>query len=474
MIACGALADASLVPKYEALLFPRDAATEAGGVADTVAVAAVWGLARMRDPKALPLLRRVARAGTPPMRALAVLGLGMARDKTSVADVTEIARSVDSGNVARAAAAYALGDLDAQAEVPTLLEIGEDGDALPRQMALVALAHMATASAKEPVWQRDAVQAMADSTFAGDDESAKGRAAANALQRTAVAALAMVGAGEHDGHTRPAARETMPVPEGSLDVDALLDALVPSNVPEAARAAALLRFADPLQRAAVAALRTSGPRAAAVLDALATGEGEFLPFVSRGETGPAADKARTIAASLEPGIVPLARHPDPAIRTKALVLVARSSTEGAAEAVADGLEDPNEVVQRVALAAVGVSRSGPGGAAAGERTIAAAGRVLAGHASWAIRALAAGALGRLAAAGGSGGAEATRRLAEAATADPYALVRQAALEALTSFDGCSARALAEHMAAGDPEPRVRAVADAIAQSTRARGACIPR
>src|SRR5208337_4630294 len=59
MIACGALADATLVPRYEALLFPKDAADQAGGTADSVAVSAVWGLARMRDPRAVPLLRRV-------------------------------------------------------------------------------------------------------------------------------------------------------------------------------------------------------------------------------------------------------------------------------------------------------------------------------------------------------------------------------------------------------------------------------
>jgi HEAT repeat protein len=98
--------------------------------------------------------------------------------------------------------------------------------------------------------------------------------------------------------------------------------------------------------------------------------------------------------------------------------------------------------------------------------------VLAGHASWAIRALAAGALGRLGAAGGNGGTEAARRLTEAGTTDTYALVRQAALEALASFDACSARALADRIAAGDPEPRVRTVATAIAQSVRARGACV--
>jgi len=476
MIACGALADATLVPKYEALLSPKGGKSgDVGGPADNVALAAVWGLARMRDGKAVPVLRRVARLGTPPMRAVAVLGLGMARDRASVPEVAEIARSADSGNVARAAAAYALGDLDAQAQVPALLEIAEDGDPLPRQMALLALARMTTRSAKEPAWQQDAVQAMADSVFAGDDDAARQRVAAGAVQRTAVAALSMLSSrtssGISSGASSSAGREPLPVPEGSLDVDALLDALVPASVPEAARAAALLRFSEPLERAAASALRTSGARAAAVLDALATGDGELLPFVARGATGPGAEKARAIGASLEPSIVPLARHPDPAIRTRALVLVARSTTEGAAEAVADGLEDPSEVVQRVALAAVGMPRSSTERAAAAERTIAAAGRVLAIHRSWAMRALAASALGRLGASGGSGAAEAARRLSEAATTDAYALVRQAALEGLASFDACGARGVSERLAVTDPEPRVRAAAGEIARSIASRGGC---
>jgi hypothetical protein len=42
-------------------------------------------------------------------------------------------------------------------------------------------------------------------------------------------------------------------------------------------------------------------------------------------------------------------------------------------------------------------------------------------------------------------------------------VRQAALEALASFDGAAAGALAARMAAGDPEPRVRDTAKALAR-----------
>ncbi len=60
------------------------------------------------------------------------------------------------------------------------------------------------------------------------------------------------------------------------------------------------------------------------------------------------------------------------------------------------------------------------------------------------------------------GPDAGRQLAEAATKDSYALVRQAALEALASFDAAAARALAGRMASDDAEPRVREAAKAIA------------
>jgi HEAT repeat protein len=97
--------------------------------------------------------------------------------------------------------------------------------------------------------------------------------------------------------------------------------------------------------------------------------------------------------------------------------------------------------------------------------------VLATHPSWAMRALAANAMGRLGAAGGNGAAEAARRLADAATTDPYALVRQAAIEALASFDDCGARGVADRVAARDPEPRVRAAAVDIARAIGALGPC---
>jgi hypothetical protein len=270
----------------------------------------------------------------------------------------------------------------------------------------------------------------------------------------------MAGAGDLRSRSPGKDRDAMPVPEGMLDVDALLDALVPRDLPEADREAALVLFGDPILRAALAAIRTSGDRARAVLDALGTGQGELAPFVGRGANGPAADKARAIVAALEPSIVPLARHPDPAIRAKAIVLVARSSSDAAVEAIASALEDPNEAVQRVALAAVAAPRTDGARVQASLRAANAVGKLLALHDSWPIRVLAARAMGRLGEAGA--GPETSRRLTEAATGDTYALVRQAALESLASFDSTGARTLAARVAASDPEPRLRDAARAIA------------
>jgi HEAT repeat protein len=125
-----------------------------------------------------------------------------------------------------------------------------------------------------------------------------------------------------------------------------------------------------------------------------------------------------------------------------------------------GLEDPSEDVQRVALSAIGVARSGGASATAGEQAARATAKLLAAHTNWAIRVLAAKALGRL---GAAGLASASAPLQDAALRDPFALVRQAAIEALASFDAASAHAIAARVAGSDPEPRVREAAKAIAR-----------
>jgi len=100
MIACGSLADATLVPRYEALLFPKDSlATSGRGRRGRVRR---LGPRAMADPRALPCCG-AWRAGPRRIAALAVLGLAWARHVLTAA-IAEIARSVDAGTLTRAAA----------------------------------------------------------------------------------------------------------------------------------------------------------------------------------------------------------------------------------------------------------------------------------------------------------------------------------------------------------------------------------
>lgn len=445
MLACGALRDPGLLPKYEGLLFPKQDGEGAMG-SDDVAVAASWSVAKLGDKRALPLLRRVAGSGTPSMRAFALLGIGALKDRASQPLLVQSARSPDVGAPARAAAAYALGELGDPADATTLVTIAEGTDVLPRQMAVLALARLG-ASKGEPPGGKAALSAIADALFAGDTEMGRGARIDSALRQAGAAALVML-ASRGEGAARP---DPLPVPSDGVDAESTLDQLVPRNLAPKDRAAAVLAYAKNIERAAQSALSTSTERARAVLDAFGSREGALEPLLGEAdapELAPARAKAKEIALAIEPGIVELSRHPDPNVRNKAIVLLSRSTSDAATGAIAQAVTDPNEAVQRVALASIG--RGG------GTRAVLSVSKVMRGHESWAMRVLAAQALGRLGASGA--GNEATPRLTEAATKESYALVREAALLALASYDKASASSLAARMAESDPEPRVRETA----------------
>ena len=174
MLACGALRDPALLPKYEGLLFPKNDGGDAMA-SDDIARAASWAVAKLGDKKAMPLLKKIAQNGTSDMRAFAVLGLGLLKDKSSVPLLAQTARSMDTGGpVARAAAAYALGEVGAESETTTLVTLAEGTDALPRQMAILALARLGMHKG-EPPGGRAALAAMADAVFAGEAEGGRGR-----------------------------------------------------------------------------------------------------------------------------------------------------------------------------------------------------------------------------------------------------------------------------------------------------------
>ena len=440
MTACGMLKSPAMRERYEALLLPKGRSDE-GTPTDPVAVGAVFSLAKLEDKRSLPALRALMKRGTPPMRVYAALGIAALKDRSATSDLLALARSVDGGNVARAGAAYALGELSPDAETESaLVAVAQSESSLARALALVALGRIGA--------QKSSVGAMTSALF---EPTIEGRGALGSIvPRAATAGLVLL--------ANPGLAKRFPSPlssvETTLEVEELMGALVPRDFTEAERARAVLTYGDAISDAAVAALRTSGERAHAVLDAVGRGDGALRPFFGA-ESGPALEpareRARAIAKALTPAAVGLVRHPDAALRTKALTLLASGTTDEATGAVLRAVEDQNESVQRMALAAVGAQAS--------RAAVQACARVLETSESWAIRVLAADALGRL---GAKGSREAAEPLARAATRDSYALVREAALRAVTFDPNVLARVIRE-VEASDPEPRVREAAESLAR-----------
>jgi hypothetical protein len=334
--------------------------------------------------------------------------------------------------------------------MPTLLELAQQGEGLPLRMALLALARLA-ANREGPAVDQ-AVQAMAFALFTGPRE-----AEGPAVSRTAATTLAIVVTRGSGANGWARMRETLPSPGEALDVEALLDELAPRDADASAREAALVAYAEPLRQAAIASLLVSSDRARAVLGALGSGEGELLPLSPPGGSAAAIQAGLALDAALGPSLVALAKHPDPDIVARALPLIARSSADEATDALVAGLRHKDDTVERAALGAVG---GPPATAGSNRRTLDAVSDILSGDHDWAMRVLAARALGRL---GRIDPGRATPPLQTAAIRDAYAFVRQAALDSLASFDAADARALAARIVEDDPEPRVRQAAEDVAR-----------
>ena len=354
-------------------------------------------------------LRKLAQNGTPEMRAFAVLGLGALKDRTSTADVAAIARALDAGTVARAAAAYALGELGAETESADARSRSPKAPTRCRgRWRSLALARMGAAKSAEPPGGKAALAAMADAVFAGGEtQSARARLAAESLQRAGTAALVLLAT---RSSRRTQAADCLPVPDGTLDVEAhARSARAAKLLREGARRGAREVRREPLKRAALSALQTSSERARAVLDALGARRRRVRAVLRRRRRRRrprrAKAKAQRSAARSSRAIVPLARHPDPQMRTKAIVLLARSGSADAQTAIVGGGRR--------------LGRAGAARRARGDRHTRGRGRGHRGREGHAKRTRTgrcassrAQALGRLGAAGA--GADATKALSDAA------------------------------------------------------------
>src|SRR5262249_33686103 len=149
------------------------------------------------------------------LRALAAIGLGLAHDKRAILPLDEVARSVDAGNAARAAAAFALGELGAHEATGVLMSLAQGTEVLPRQAALLALGRLGGPAAPSII---------ADGVLAADP----------AVRESAVSAALVL-----QTHQFRAPSEPLPVPDGAIDLRLILQGLTPSGYGAEARAQTL-------------------------------------------------------------------------------------------------------------------------------------------------------------------------------------------------------------------------------------------
>ncbi|RYZ09129.1 MAG: tetratricopeptide repeat protein [Myxococcales bacterium] len=431
MVAVGTLRDARLEPKLTELLLGSNRAHLSDG--DPVSVAAAWSLARLGTRSSLASLEKVAASDSGNLRALAVLGLGRLGDVRAIPQVQKLLRSPESGPLPRAAAAYAAGALGLRGEADALTELSRDPDPSVRAQAILALARLKL----EP-----AAAAIAETLTEPTPEL--GRAAA----RAAVVLVSGVPV---------APDEVFPVPEGALDVRRVIDAIHPAPHDPTQEIAALAKLAPSLSRAAAAAAESSPRRARALSEALSRGSGLTLGSFETASRKPKEEEqaaAQRLLADVGASVVaPLARlttHPDPDLRLVPLPFLVGRKEDTATRALEALTRDPEPIVRRAVLSALGPEQQSLSKAVAAR---------LGQEAEWPLRATAADALGRM--TPGKAEPVAVEALTRAALTDPYALVRESALKALAQVAGRAALPTLRQLKDRDPEPRLRTLAERL-------------
>lgn len=432
MIAVGALRDPKLLPKLGALLMPGGEAR--ADESDPVVVAAAWAVARLRSPAASPLLSKLLDSEAPSLRTLAAIGLGLLKERRALPALSRTARSLETGPLPRAAAAFAIGEIGQSSEASALAELVEASDPTLRASAILALARLG-AEAAEP--------AVAEALISPDPM----------LQAAGSYAALVLTTSEYR-----AVNEPLPVPEGRVDLRAILDGLRPGAYRPEEQVRAVQRLAPAIARASRAAAQSSPDRARAVADVLRGREGRPpFAFLTR-DVGPehaavVERVAREIALELVPAFAALSRHPSAEVRIFAVRFLSAQPNPEAKAALLSALGDRDESVKRAVLSTL------ERGALDAVKPLI---QLFAAERDWSMRAATAEALGRV--AEGTANPEALRALGRAAESDPYALVREAALRALARVGPREARPVLERARDKDAEPRVKALAKTLLEA----------
>ena len=433
MIAVGALADPSMLPRLKDVIAPQ------GNVrvdeSDTVAIAAAWAVARLRSPRAHPLLVEMLRSDAPSVRALAAVGLGLLGNRADAHALSALAAAPDQEPIARAAAAFALGALGGETAEDVLGRLVEAPDPSLRGAAIVSLAAIRAKTAKRVI--------------------AEGLVSADPSLRDAAASAALVlvtGRAMTEG-------DPLPIPDGRVDVRAVLTSLRPSSTSADDGARAVVELAPELESAAVTAARSGPEGARTVADALLArgGRPAFAPLTEHLDTAAPERRAACEAAldkigrALVEPFLALAKHPAEDVRVRAIRFLAVRTEPEARAAVVSALGDPAPLVQRGALVALATNDDGSALDALS---------ALAEKADvWASRTKATEALAALVT--GPRAAAAVAVLTRVAEHDSIAFVRETAVKGLGGARLPEARAALLRVAEKDPEPRVRALARSL-------------
>lgn len=419
VIAAGASGDERSLPKLEALVFE-------GGQAkvDAVAIAAAWAIARLDGQGAVRARQRLIATNVPELRTLGILGsvrsalaTGPRARARALADLERALRATNAGPWPRAAAAFGSGVLDRPGSAPSaqgLTRLLDSAEPLLRAHALAALASLGH-SGVEPI--------LAEALTASD-----------ALVRST--ALAAAGA-YVTSEKAPVPDPLGTIPEGRLNIPALLEGLLPRDADASARARALIRLREPLEEASLLTIRSSGERAITVAQMLTARAGKpaFGPLTERlEEVDPtlrdeAERAARSITERVAPAFSSLLTHDSAEVRSASVtVLGLLPNVDDARATVLGALRDGAPSVQNAALSALGRSPHPAARAALIE--------VLNSSPDWRLRRGAAQALGRKA-----GEPEVASALRQARSQDALEVVREAADRALRSAESKGGTAL---------------------------------
>jgi len=442
MVACGALRDPALLPKYEGYLFPKSGPIPK----DSIAIAAAFGVARIDDKKAVPLQKQLVETVEPvpiEMRIFGAIALGRTKDKAHLGTLDTLSKSGTS--YTRAAALYALGELgdpSSRASIENTVQTATDP--VVRSMAVLSFARTSTPAKKggKAIAPTDAqIGTLTDGVLDPNDR----------VRRASTIALAAISAGEFR-----AVSDALPVPDGTITAEGAIAALIPKTYGPSDLSRAIVTYQKAFASSVSTAVQTSKDRAIVALDAMLApspkGLAVFGTFAT-GEPGPATDAAAKIGDGAEPFVAGLVHHPELAVQTRAIRWLGRRETKVARDALVDALDVDQLDVQRLAIEELSTRGDA--------KAIEPLGKILATHKQWSIRADAARAMGAIGKRDGKAAIEAP--LQKAATSDTYAFVREAALRALAAAGRPGVKAVLEGAAKSDPEPRVREVAASLAK-----------